>query len=111
MENAIVGCIISIIVGALILALALWQVKTGSVRLLHCYHTVNVPEEARPALARESGHPLAAVGILVMLLGPALMLPAPLADISVFVLVAAMLVATVLACHAIVKYNGSLFGR
>lgn len=109
MENAIVGCIISIIVGALILALALWQVKTGSVRLLHCYHTVNVPEEARPA--RESGHPLAAVGILVMLLGPALMLPAPLADISVFVLVAAMLVATVLACRAIVKYNGSLFGR
>lgn len=110
MENAIVGCIISIIVGALILALALWQVKTGSVRLLHCYHTVNVPEEARPALARESGHPLAAVGILVMLLGPALM-PAPLADISCFVLVAAMLVATVLACRAIVKYNGSLFGR
>ena len=111
MKNAIVGCIICIIVGALILALALWQMKTGSVRLLHSYHTINVPEEARPALARESGYPLAAVGILVMLLGPAPMLPAPLADISGFVLVAAMLVATVLVCRAIVKYNGSLFGR
>jgi sterol desaturase/sphingolipid hydroxylase (fatty acid hydroxylase superfamily) len=111
MENVIVGCIISIIVWALILGMALWQMKTGSVRLLHSYHTVNVPEEARPALALESGRWLAATGILVMLLGPALMLPAPLADISGFVLVAAMLVAIVLACRAIVKYNGSLFGR
>ena len=46
-----------------------------------------------------------------MLLGPALMLPAPLADILGFTLVAAMLAAVVLACHAIVKHNGSLFGR
>ncbi|RRF99011.1 MAG: hypothetical protein DUD39_06595 [Coriobacteriaceae bacterium] len=70
-----------------------------------------MPEELAAALARESGYPLSAIGISVMLLGPALMLPAPLADILGFTLVAAMLAAVVLACHAIVKHNGSLFGR
>lgn len=111
MESTATGCIVCIIVGALILALALWQMKTGSVRLLHSYHTVNVPEEAQPALARESGRPLAISGISVILLGPALLLPAPLADILGFALVAALLLSIVLACRAIVKYNGSLFGR
>lgn len=105
------GCIVSIIVGALILSMALWQMKTGSVRLLHSYHTVNVPEEARPALALESGRWLAATGISVILLGPTLLLPAPYQEIATAILVTVLLASTALACRAIVKYNGSLFGR
>ena len=36
---------------------------------LHSYHYVNVPADRRPALARESGHWLAATGACVVLLG------------------------------------------
>ena len=91
--------------------MAAWQMKTGSVRLLHGYHTVNVPEEVCPVLARESGHPLAPEGIPVMFLGPALMLLVPLADILDFALTAVLLASVALACRSIVKYSGSLFGR
>ncbi|MCH3925890.1 MAG: hypothetical protein LKE27_05495 [Atopobiaceae bacterium] len=104
------GCAVGAAVGGLVLALALWQIRTGDVRFLHGYHYIHVPSAARPALARESGRWLAAIGIIVILLGFSLLLPAPASDVVSAILVAALLAAIAMCCRAIIRYNGSLFG-
>ena len=109
-ESAVLGCAVSVLVGGLVLALAIWQMRSGSVRFLHSYHYSTVPAAELPALARESGRWLAATGISVILLGPTLLLPAPYQEIATAILVTVLLASTALACRAIVKYNGSLFG-
>ena len=109
-RNALLGCIICAVVGGLILALAEWQVRTGSVRFLHSYHYVKVPADLRPALARESGRWLAATGACTVLLGFSLLLPSPVADAIAIALVIAMFAAIVMTCRVIVRLNGSLFG-
>ena len=63
--NVILGCVVCVAVGGLVLALAIWQMRTGEVRFLHGYHYANVPDADRPALARESGRWLAATGLCV----------------------------------------------
>lgn len=108
--NVVLGCVVCVIVGGLILALAIWQMRTGSVRFLHSYHCVNVPADRRPALARESGHWLAATGACVVLLGFSLLLPSPTADAIAIVLVIALFAAIIMTCRVIVRHNGSLFG-
>lgn len=60
--NAVLGCVVCAVVGGLVLVLAVWQMRTGSMRFLHSYHYVNVPAADRPALALESGRWLAATG-------------------------------------------------
>lgn len=106
----ILGCAVCAASGGLVLALALWQMKTGDVRLLHDYHYVHVPAAARPALARESGRWLAATGIAAILLGFALLLPAPASDVISAILVTVLFASIALCCRAIIRYNGSLFG-
>lgn len=108
--NVFLGCVVCVFVGGLILALAIWQVRTGSVRFLHSYHCVNVPTDRRPALARESGRWLAATGACVALLGFSLLLPSPTADAIAIVLVIALFAAIIMTCRVIVRHNGSLFG-
>lgn len=53
--NVILGCVVCVAVGGLVLALGIWQMRTGDVRFLHGYHYANVPDADRLALARESG--------------------------------------------------------
>lgn len=108
--NVIIGCASSAIIGGLILAMALWQMRTGNVRWLHGYHYVNVPRVKRAALARESGRWMAVAGVCVVLLGLSLLLPRTAADVAGVALVVAVLGAIFMACRVIVKYNGSLFG-
>lgn len=108
--NVILGCVVGVAVGGLVLALAIWQMRTGEVRFLHGYHYANVPEGDRPALARESGRWLAATGLCVAALGFSLLLPDPAAEIVAVALVAATLVLVAVICRVIVKHNGSLFG-
>ena len=53
--NVILGRVVCVAVGGLVLALGIWQMRTGDVRFLHGYHYANVPDADRLALARESG--------------------------------------------------------
>ena len=108
--SVVLGCVVCAVVGGLILALAAWQIRAGSVRFLHSYHYVNVSAADRPALARESGHWLAATGACVALLGFSLLLPSPAADAVAIVLVIALFAAIIMTCRAVVRHNGSLFG-
>lgn len=108
--NVVLGCVVCAVVGGLILALAIWQMRTGNVRFLHSYHYVNVPAADRPALALESGRWLAATGACTVLLGFSLLLPSPVADAIAIALVIAMFAAIVMTCRVIVRLNGSLFG-
>lgn len=108
--NAVLGCIVCAVVGGLILVLAAWQVRTGSVRFLHSYHYVNVPKANQSALARESGRWLAATGACVVLLGFSLLLPSPIADALGIALVIVLFAAIIMTCRVIVRHNGSLFG-
>lgn len=107
--NVVLGCVVCAVVGGLLLALAAWQVRTGSVRFLHSYHYVNVPAD-RPALALESGRWLAATGACVVLLGFSLLLPSPVADAFAIALVIALFAAIIMTCRVVVRRNGSLFG-
>lgn len=109
-RNVFLGCIVCVFVGGLILALAIWQVRTGSVRFLHGYHYVNVPAADRPALARESGRWLAVTGACVVLLGFSLLLPDPASDAVGVALVIALFAAIIMTCRVVVRRNGSLFG-
>lgn len=97
-------------VGGLILALAIWQMRTGNVRFLHKYHYANVPAANRTALALESGRWLAVVGACVVLLGFSLLLPSPVADIVAMALIITLFIAIIMTCVVIVRRNGSLFG-
>lgn len=108
--NVVLGCVVCAVVGGLILALAIWQMRTGNVRFLHSYHYVNVPAADRPALALESGRWLAATGACTVLLGFSLLLPSPVADAIAIALVIAMFAAIVMTYRVIVRLNGSLFG-
>ncbi|MCI2085307.1 MAG: hypothetical protein LKJ98_00965 [Olsenella sp.] len=108
--NVFLGCVVCAFVGGLILALAIWQVRTGSVRFLHSYHCVNVPTDRRPALARESGRWLAVTGACVVLLGFSLLLPGPASDAVGVALIITLFVTIVMTCRVIVRHNGSLFG-
>ncbi|MGN0287901.1 MAG: hypothetical protein ACI4B6_09590 [Atopobiaceae bacterium] len=110
MSSTMVGCVTCLLVGGLIVGLAAWQIRNRSVRLLHSYHYVHVSASDQPALAIESGRWLAAIGVIVMLLGFALALPQGIADVAGFVLVVALVVCIWNTCGSIVKYNGSLFG-
>lgn len=108
--SVILGCAACAAVGGLILALAIWQMRTGNVRVLHGYHYANVPVGDRTALALKSGHWLAVVGACVVLLGFSLLLPSPVADIVAMTLIITLFVAIIMTCVVIVKHNGSLFG-
>lgn len=108
--NVFLGCVVCVVIGVLILALAAWQIRTGSVRFLHSYHCVNVPTDRRPALARESGRWLAVTGACVVLLGFSLLLPGPASDAVGVALIITLFVTIVMTCRVIVRHNGSLFG-
>lgn len=108
--NVILGCVVCVAVGGLVLALGIWQMRTGNVRFLHGYHYANVPDADRLALARENGRWIAATGLCVTALGFSLLLPDPAADAVAVALVAVMLVLIAVTCRVIVKHNGSLFG-
>ena len=101
--NAVLGCVVCAVVGGLVLVLAVWQMRTGSVRFLHSYHYVNVPAADRPALALESGRWLAATGACVVLLGFSLLLPSPVADAFAIALVIALFAAIIMTCRVIVS--------
>lgn len=109
-RNVFLGCVVCVFVGGLILALAIWQVRTGSVRFLHSYHYVNVPAADRSALALESGRWPAATGACVVLLGFSLLLPGPASDAVGVALVIALFAAIIMTCRVVVRRNGSLFG-
>lgn len=109
-RNVFLGCVVCVFLGGLILALAIWQVRTGSVRFLHSYHCVNVPTDRRPALARESGRWLAATGACVVLLGFSLLLPGVMANAVGIALIITLFVAIIMTCRSVVRRNGSLFG-
>lgn len=108
--NVILGCVVCVAVSGLVLALGIWQMRTGDVRFLHGYHYANVPDADRLALTRESGRWIAATGLCVTALGFSLLLPDPAADAVAVALVAVMLVLIAVTCRVIVKHNGSLFG-
>lgn len=84
--------------------------RTQSARLLHGYHYVPVDLAEQPAMVAESGKWLAAIGVIVMLLGPARLLPQAIRDVADLVLVVALFVCIWMTCRIIMKYNGSLFG-
>ena len=109
-ESVVLGCAVSVLVGGLVLALAIWQMRSGSVRFLHSYHYSNVPAAELPALARESGRWLAVAGASVALMGLSLLLPGPASDIASAACLVVTFVAIVMACNAIIRRNGSLFG-
>lgn len=111
MSSSLVGAIVCAVIGVAICACALFQLRTGSVAPLHDYHVVNVPEELRPRLARESGRGMLVVGVGVLVLGVSVLgLPSVWAELLMWLGLAAMVVGIAVTFRAIIRYNGSLFG-
>lgn len=101
--ESLIGTAIGIGTGLCIAALGIWQMVTGSPRLLHSYHYATTPAAELAPLARETGAGLIATGVGCMLMIPSV-LPEWTSAVGVVILVAG--IAFMLA--SIIRHNGGL---
>lgn len=101
--ESLIGTAIGVGAGLCIVALGVWQVVTGSPRLLHSYHYATTPTAELAPLARETGAGLIATGIGCMLLLSSV-LPAWASAVGIAIMVAG--VVGMLA--SIIRHNGGL---
>lgn len=104
MSDAVVGIVVTTGCGLLCAGLGAYMIATGNPALLHGYHYATTPLAERPALARESGAGLVAVGAGCVLLGLADHLAAWVA-VAGAVLLAGGVAASI---ASIIRHNGSL---
>lgn len=97
--------IASAIVGLSTITLGAYMIVSGNARLLHSYHYTNVPPEQMPALAREVGACIIALGggIVLMMLGGDV-----LPVLAIIPGVALLVGGTVGMLASIIRRNGSL---
>ena len=104
--------------GIVFIIIGIWQMKTGSVSLLHDYHTVCVSPADKPKLAWRTGIDEVVIGILVAVGVPFVAwtqmsfseqdsLAYYVAGIAFTVF---LFIPIIDALRAIKKYNGSIFG-
>lgn len=108
----------STLFGIVFIIIGIWQMKTGSVSLLHDYHTVCVSPADKPKLAWRTGIDEVVIGILVAVGVPFVAwtqmsfseqdsLAYYVAGIAFTVF---LFIPIIDALRAIKKYNGSIFG-
>ena len=108
----------STLCGIVFVVIGVWQMKTGSVSLLHDYHTVYVLPADKPKLAWRTGIDEVVIGILVAVGVPFVAwtqisfseqnsLAYYVAGIAFTVF---LFIPIIDALRAIKKYNGSIFG-
>ena len=108
----------STLFGIVFIIIGVWQMKTGSVSLLHDYHTVCVLPADKPKLAWRTGIDEVVIGILVAVGVPFVAwtqisfsgqnsLAYYVAAIACTVF---LFIPIIDALRAIKKYNGSIFG-
>ena len=105
----------STLFGIVFIIIGIWQMKTGSVSLLHDYHTVCVSPADKPKLAWRTGIDEVVIGILVAVGVPFVawtqMSFSEQDSLAYYVAGIAFTVFPIIdALRAIKKYNGSIFG-
>ena len=108
----------STLFGIVFIIIGIWQMKTGSVSLLHDYHTVCVSSADKPKLAWRTGIDEVVIGILVAVGVPFFAwTQISFSEHNSFAYYVAGIAFTVFlfipiidALRAIKKYNGSIFG-
>lgn len=117
-DSMVVALIGSTLFGIVFIIIGVWQMKTGSVSLLHDYHTVCVSPADKPKLAWRTGIDEVVIGILVAVGVPFVAwaqisfsgqnsLAYYVAGIAFTVF---LFIPIIDVLRAIKKYNGSIFG-
>ena len=117
-DSMVVALIGSTLFGIVFIIIGVWQMKTGSVSLLHDYHTVCVSPADKPKLAWRTGIDEVVIGILVAVGVPFVAwaqisfsgqnsLAYYVAGIACTVF---LFIPIIDVLRAIKKYNGSIFG-
>ena len=117
-DSMVVALIGSTLFGIVFIIIGIWQMKTGSVSLLHDYHTVCVLPADKPKLAWRTGIDEVVIGILVAVGVPFVAwaqisfsgqnsLAYYVAGIACTVF---LFIPIIDVLRAIKKYNGSIFG-
>ena len=117
-DPMVVALIGSTLFGIVFIIIGVWQMKTGSVSLLHDYHTVCVSPADKPKLAWRTGIDEVVIGILVAVGVPFVAwaqisfsgqnsLAYYVAGIACTVF---LFIPIIDVLRAIKKYNGSIFG-
>ena len=117
-DPMVVALIGSTLFGIVFIIIGVWQMKTGSVSLLHDYHTVYVSSADKPKLAWRTGIDEVVIGILVAVGVPFVAwAQISFSERNSFAYYVAGIACTVFlfipiidALRAIKKYNGSIFG-
>ena len=117
-DSMVVALIGSTLFGIVFIIIGVWQMKTGSVSLLHDYHTVCVLPVDKPKLAWRTGIDEVVIGILVAVGVPFVAwTQISFSERNSFAYYVAGIACTVFlfipiidTLRAIKKYNGSIFG-
>ena len=109
MNDPIVGCILSVIIGAIIVGLGFWQRKVGVPFFVLERSQRNVKESDLPALARESSVGVILAGAAIIAMGLVMLITRDALSPFNLVLDAVILAGIVIVFLAIRKYNGKLF--
>ena len=109
MNDPIVGCILSIVIGGIIVGLALWQRKVGVPFFVLERSQRNVKEEDLPALARESSVGVILAGVAIIAMGPVMLLTSDALSPYNLILDGVILAGIVIVLITIKKYNGRFF--
>ena len=108
MNDPIVGCILSIIIGLIIAGLGLWQRKVGVPFFVLDISQKNVKEEDLPALARDSSVGVILAGVAIIAMGPVMLITSDALSPFNLILDAVILAGIVIVLVAIRKYNGKI---
>ena len=108
MNDPIVGCVLSIIVGGIIVALGFWQRKTGNPFFIMDISLRNVKESDLPKLAVESSLGVVIAGIAIIGMGPVMLATGNALSPMNLILDAFVVVGVVIVLLAIRKYNGKI---
>ena len=108
MNDPIVGCILSVIIGGIIIALGLWQRKVGVPFFVLERSQKNVKESDLPALARESSVGVILAGAAIIGMGLVMLVTSNALSPFNLILDAVIIAGIVIVLLAIRKYNGKI---
>ena len=113
MIGEIIGTAVTIIVGVLCIAIGISNIG-GNISWVHSYHRKRVSEENRMAFGQMVGTGMIVIGIGIIfagaLLAVALLVESKICEIIALVaMFASIIVGTVIAFRAMIKYNGGIF--
>lgn len=113
MIGEIIGTAVTIIVGILCIAIGISNIG-GNISWVHSYHRKRVSEENRMAFGKMVGTGMIVIGIGIIFAG-AMLAVALLAEskiceiIALVAMLSSIVVGTVIAFRAMIKYNGGIF--